>query len=683
MKRIDLHIHTVATPWDEDFSFDLEQLRKHIEDWEIDAIAITNHNTFDYQQYKDIAKQIGSMCVVYPGVEVSALGTHLLVICDGEKAQQLEGACNKLHAFLGYSSGGRAFTSNSCTLEELQEAFPLLGDCIVIPHYEKAPAISEENLRLISNYVCACETSSLKKALRYNKLPDQRWSFVYFTDYRFGSESIDGQRPAYRPGGVYVRTDSTSFGAIHRALRGREVSLAQDGSQSLELYPGVTSTEGVNLILGRRSTGKTFTLERVRSLCDDDDVYYIKQGDLVDASKEADFYSSLNRQFESVRAKYYEPLEVLSEEMERCGADGERSADVSRYLKQLKSYAETKVQNDTFSNSALFKRRPIPDVNCAEGWNVIKAVCTILDSDDYAEDLEETVGRSRLLEFLKRVSSDVRGREIDEQAVKAANKATNAVKARLSQSSVDPYPEPELVDVFRKEAFADAFSSLVSTCWKERVVANDNYSHFQKYTLVAERKKFSNANDIKKAMHIPQGVILNNITRKPSRDYINRLLELDGRPAITRGLFSLTVEVRDERGSLLSGGQRTECVFLGRLTEAIGKPVVLIDEPESSFDNLFLDGPIANQIRKLGKRSIVFVTTHNQVLGFGLKPNKVFITSYDDKSKAYQIHCGDLEDEDLCGKEVPSIPTKSTVMEILEAGKKSYESRQSYYEGGD
>lgn len=50
MIRAGLHIHTFSTAWDEPFDFSFEQLRQHVVDNRLDAIAVTNHNMFDNEQ---------------------------------------------------------------------------------------------------------------------------------------------------------------------------------------------------------------------------------------------------------------------------------------------------------------------------------------------------------------------------------------------------------------------------------------------------------------------------------------------------------------------------------------------------------------------------------------------------------------------------------------------------------
>ncbi|OUO89847.1 hypothetical protein B5F40_09210 [Gordonibacter sp. An230] len=257
MIRADLHIHTIATPWDEPFDFNFEQLRQHIEENRLDVIAITNHNTFDKAQYEVVAQKLSDLCMVYPGVEVNALGCHILIVCKPEEAANLELACSEVDKILGGN------IQASLDLNQLFVAFPSLNELIVIPHYEKNPAISLENLSELGEYVSAVEVSSLAKAIRLNKIHSLPHPAVFFTDYRFGCESADGARERYRPGGIYLKAASKSFQAVRDAFNFDDLLLSASGNDDFEFFPGATVISGMNLILGKRSTGKTFSLDRI------------------------------------------------------------------------------------------------------------------------------------------------------------------------------------------------------------------------------------------------------------------------------------------------------------------------------------------------------------------------------------------------------------------------------------
>lgn len=57
MKKVDLHIHTVATVSDHYFEFSMDALQSYVECKELDAIAVTNHNLFDRKQYEEICEK--------------------------------------------------------------------------------------------------------------------------------------------------------------------------------------------------------------------------------------------------------------------------------------------------------------------------------------------------------------------------------------------------------------------------------------------------------------------------------------------------------------------------------------------------------------------------------------------------------------------------------------------------
>lgn len=142
MKKIDLHIHTVSTISDRDFTFSLAKLRDYVSSAEIDAIAITNHDIFDLDQFVGISTDVG--CKVFPGIEINLEKGHVLVI--GENAN-LDDFNSKALAV----SGKIINIGDSVTVEELEEIFGDLNNYLVIPHYEKRPAIKGNTFERLKN----------------------------------------------------------------------------------------------------------------------------------------------------------------------------------------------------------------------------------------------------------------------------------------------------------------------------------------------------------------------------------------------------------------------------------------------------------------------------------------------------------------------------------------------------
>lgn len=96
MKRIDLHIHTLSSPLDDEFEFSKETLRQHVERNALSAIAITNHNLFDFDNYKEVCSVFPEGVCVLPGIEVSVKGFHVLVIASPSDAEEFNRLCQEV-----------------------------------------------------------------------------------------------------------------------------------------------------------------------------------------------------------------------------------------------------------------------------------------------------------------------------------------------------------------------------------------------------------------------------------------------------------------------------------------------------------------------------------------------------------------------------------------------------------
>ena len=80
MKKIDFHMHTVPTDRDAYFEYSFNTLKSYVEGAGLDAISITNHDTFDLQQFLSIQDSLE--CIVFPGIEINVDRGHLLLISD-------------------------------------------------------------------------------------------------------------------------------------------------------------------------------------------------------------------------------------------------------------------------------------------------------------------------------------------------------------------------------------------------------------------------------------------------------------------------------------------------------------------------------------------------------------------------------------------------------------------------
>ena len=124
MKKIDFHIHTVVTPSDSFFEFSIDTLKNYIEVMQLNAIAITNHNTFDIEQYNDITQEVS--IPVFPGIEIDVENTHILLVTTNDDIYDFKSKCDTVTSLI---PDNKTYIS----VKTFQDIFPNLSKYILIP----------------------------------------------------------------------------------------------------------------------------------------------------------------------------------------------------------------------------------------------------------------------------------------------------------------------------------------------------------------------------------------------------------------------------------------------------------------------------------------------------------------------------------------------------------------------
>ena len=78
--RIDLHCHTKKVKTGDAYTRNVtkDKFFQKVIEAEVKIIAITNHNQFDYMQYKEFKDVTEGYCDIWPGVELDIIGKAIL-----------------------------------------------------------------------------------------------------------------------------------------------------------------------------------------------------------------------------------------------------------------------------------------------------------------------------------------------------------------------------------------------------------------------------------------------------------------------------------------------------------------------------------------------------------------------------------------------------------------------------
>jgi len=379
MKKIDLHIHTLPTACDASFTFALSALQRYVTGTSLDAIAITNHNKFDRAQFAQIAASIDA--AAFPGIEVTLDCGHLLIIADIAQLDVFEEQARRVSE--------RLTRPGDCiSIDDLLALFGDLGQHLVIPHYEKKPAIKGKALERLAALICCGEVDSPKKFIRAIK-SDTAVAPVLFSDARM-CEPLDPV-PTRQ---TFVDCGELSFAALKRCMSDkRKVALSErDGNRLFQVFEdGQKLSTGLNILLGERSTGKTFTLDRISQ--SNERVKYLRQFSLVQqdaAACEREFSRDLQRSRSQFVDDYLSGFKVVLDDVMGIDLRADER-DVESYVTTLLESALEADRRDTFSNTALFDAAEFPVGDDKVLSDLIASVRQVIENKEYRGVIERHV----------------------------------------------------------------------------------------------------------------------------------------------------------------------------------------------------------------------------------------------------------------------------------------------------
>lgn len=659
MKRIDLHIHTLPSNIDERFSFDESVLVNHVKANGLAGIAVTNHNLFDRGNYERTVELFPGVAVL-PGIEVSVRSYHVLVIADPADIDDFENRCQEVPD-IGKDEDG-------ITLTEFRRLFCDMG-WFVIPHYRKKPSIDAGDLEVLENNVTALEISSQKKWEREFKDSRVHHPVVMFSDMRCfeGRGHVTGKY-------TYADVDQVSFGSLKLAFHDKSKFCITEKRGAFELAPNLYASTGLNVVIGGRSTGKSYLLNGIYESCDPSDVIYVRQFSIVKDADEDSFKRVLEKESQAIRDSYYAPMHAVAKAMSELPPAMHAIKQLKDYIDSLKDYAESLSREDEYSKCPIYSCGKLPSVSFTAELKVAKAIIALLEKNPLSVDIEKEIGTEVLKKLLKKAIAQYRAKKIKQECINRANNIVQAIKLQLAYKSSRPEcPVSPFMEVARRQGFVSRFSRLRERTREEAIIKEESVGRF---TRIAMRRQYEDAKKLKKA--IGTSTNLGGILQKSGRDFTEELLKAKGATDLAKSLFRVDVDLKNDKGQDVSGGQRAEYLFLKALKDAAAHDMVLIDEPESSFDNLYLNRLITLQLREIATRSTVFIATHNNVLGVSIEPSGIIYTSGSEDG-SHDVFTGSMTDDYLTNASGEKVSRSEKLIELMEAGDSAYQGRRPYY----
>lgn len=670
MKKIDLHIHTVKTVSDSDFEFSMDSFKRYVMDSKIDAIAITNHNIFDSSQFRLIQQEIPAK--VFPGIEIDINSGHLLLISDGADIASFDTKCSQVSSKINNAT-------SSISVLELKAIFGDLSEYLLIPHYEKSPAIKGNDFADLLPFISAGEVDSAKKFVRTMR-DGNKITPVLFSDSRMkdGMTALPTRQ-------TYIDCGELTLPAIKACLEDkRKVYLSErDGNNLFQVFEdGQHISTGLNIILGDRSSGKTFTLDRLCKAVEK--VKYIKQFELVQASDEEDekrFKSDVQRKGSRFVDEYLSGFRSIVDQISLVDAEKD-DRGLTEYISTLLKSAEEVDRRDAFSKVRLYEEIEFPISNNKELINLIASVIHLIENTEYRAVIESHIQLSSLKSLAIDLINRLWNKSDQDRNQKYVNSIVRDVKDRLRMHTAATHIEPvDLYEIALNQRKVSRFNKIVQALQTEKVIFDEPVQGFR---IVASKGPFTQASEmastIKRQAAFKEALSVYGNPYKflQSLKSHDKLEESD----IHKLFVKITYRILNKDGSDVSGGERSEFRLLQEIKDSQNYDMLLLDEPESSFDNKFLNSDVNEIIKNISKEMPVVVVTHNNNVGASINPDYILHArkTIENGKNVFRLFSGHPTDQQLTCVDGTTMSTHEILLGSLEAGAKAYDGRRKIYD---
>lgn len=704
--KIDLHCHTKKIKSGEALTRNVtkELFVQKVVDADVGIIAITNHNSFDLEQFSNFSACVQSYCQIWPGVEfdikdVSKKRWHLIIVANPKNVK----AFNRvIHSLVD----GKNQDSITFTMQQVVDAVKGL-DVLYIPHYHKSPAISEEDWSILVSLIP--ETYRI-----FQETPDQRTLDV-FANYQnhviIGSDVTDWNK--YEESTfAELRLPVQSFeqfellakrdNVIVQTLLGKKQVYHVIASPHPNVKFPLTIYQEMNVIFGPKGTGKSEILKSIN-------IELQGQGLKCVNYKGADRDTEFKR-FLSL-ADMTRDLSILhSENGEKALNQILEWTDSSPTLfTNYISWYETQEKNKNkdrmkITNATVLPPNPSKEFEVSKNdWKSIKLIeeqygkihieCYL----DYDERIKfETILNKLLMRTKKKAISEF----INIKATELANFSIEKIK-QIADKNTDTKSFPSTTG-FRNFAISRIkLKENINKCIK--ILEAEPVSK-KKYlgTLEDKGKIYISSNyrmickdsvsdefDIgirtltpiwRKIISLSDNVFHSKITQEISElhslcteNNIKNLLPFLGR--------SKTPVTENGEPYEPSNGEKGILLMQKKLDE--DGDAYLIDEPELGMGSSYIEKCIRPKLSDLAKQQkIVIVVTHNANIAIRTLPYQSIFR--DHKDGIFRTYIGNPFTNRLINTEDPSevLSWKDESMHTLEGGPEAFYEREYIYESG-
>ena len=707
--RIDLHCHTKKVKTGDAYTRNVtkDKFFQKVIEAEVKIIAITNHNQFDYMQYKEFKDVTEGYCDIWPGVELVIIGKadqkgnckrgHLIVIANPKNVEMFNTQVQEL-----------VNDEDVNTFQiGVKKVYETLGkcDCIYIPHFHKEPKLSDEDIQELGEL-----------------LPDSSRLFKETSDYRslgvfsnfdysviIGSDVQDWNKyetskfadirlpvQTFEQFCLLAKKDVQIIDTLLNQKRKKEIPVSPYKKVNFKL----PFYEDINIIFGQKGTGKTEILESLKK-------YYIENGIAMESykgnEKDSDFSKMLKvndiiatpdkLQLDSMRQQFIDVYNWKEE----------LPTSFEKYISWMETKDNNKNKGRMKITECVHIEEGVRDRKLESDYKYLKefteSTFEKINIEKYLDEQERTTLMLLLGKLCENINDAKMQKWNSDKSIKLTNWSIDKIKAIADKCS-DTISKPSSVGFYdfamgRFKLFENV-EEICSTFSVEDKVEKEYLGNLEEkgdiyiQTRYRMLTKESRTDEFKQGITvlrncklvidgIKKAVLAENISEEVSK--FQEFYD-DGIKDI--GAFiGVSKETALENGEIYrpSNGERG-ILLMQKLLDS-ESDVYILDEPELGMGNSYITSNILPKLTDLAKRrKTVIIATHNANIAVGTLPYISILRTHE--NGIYKTYVGNPFYDELrnIDDETDTKNWTQESMHTLEGGKTAFYDRKDIYESG-
>ena len=707
--RIDLHCHTKKVKTGDAYTRNVtkDKFFQKVIEAEVKIIAITNHNQFDYLQYKEFKDVTEGYCDIWPGVELDIIGKadqkgnckrgHLIVIANPKNVELFNTQVQEL-----------VNDEDVNTFQiGVKKVYETLGkcDCIYIPHFHKEPKLSDEDIQELGEL-----------------LPDSSRLFKETSDYRslgvfsnfdysviIGSDVQDWNKyetskfadirlpvQTFEQFCLLAKKDVQIIDTLLNQKRKKEIPVSPYKKVNFKL----PFYEDINIIFGQKGTGKTEILESLKK-------YYIENGIAMESykgnEKDSDFSKMLKvndiiatpdkLQLDSMRQQFID-IYNWKEEL---------PTSFEKYISWMETKDNNKNKGRMKITECVHIEEGVRDRKLESDYKYLKefteSTFEKIDIEKYLDERERTILMLLLEKLCKNINDAKMQKWNSDKSIKLTNWSIDKIKAIADKCS-DTISKPSSVGFYdfamgRFKLFENV-EEICSTFSVEDKVEKEYLGNLEEkgdiyiQTRYRMLTKESRTDEFKQGITVLRNckLVIDGIKKAALAENISEEVSKfqefydDGIKDI--GTFiGVSKETALENGEIYrpSNGERG-ILLMQKLLDS-ERDAYILDEPELGMGNSYITSNILPKLTDLAKRrKTVIIATHNANIAVGTLPYISILRTHE--NGVYKTYVGNPFYDELrnIDDETDTKNWTQESMHTLEGGKTAFYDRKDIYESG-